>query len=427
MAKHKYANKKSGDFGASKAPEAVKKTDSASLAAEPAQEAPPEAPALVPEGKNGRLSVGQKGELILNPVGRAPVVDNMRGGLILSMMIMGYAFIHAYAPDFFQNHSTLPGMNLRDVITPLLLFTVALSLGISFRKRAKQYGVKPARKYILTRGLIYIAFGYLFNSFLWLYVFLKNPDVAWNQNPMPWDILQSVGAGIFTASFFIHLKNRHKLIAAGVLLLIQYLLVLFFPSMRLYLIRVLANPVIRESTWGELTSFFSFGALLLVYNVLSDLAFRTPKKFAVTASVLVAAGVGCLVYSVSIRNSSNLATLDFLKNPFVVYFPTISFGYILVGAAIGSLGIALMLVVNLFYDKNMFLLGSVGRNSLLAFLLYLISLRFVNPFIDSQAVTNADGSKSLPFYIPFFIMLVMVSAIGAIMTLLDKKKIYLKL
>ncbi|MDR3263901.1 MAG: heparan-alpha-glucosaminide N-acetyltransferase domain-containing protein [Clostridiales bacterium] len=385
---------------------------------------------VIPEGPNGRLSLKQKGEIVLTSLDRIPILDNARGLMILVLMILGYGFVNAYAKPFFSMHSGynifsvenvygwyfFPGIHLRDFITPALLLTVAISLNASFRSRAAKYGAKAAKRHIINRGLSYIAVGLVVNEVMFMVL-----DVSL----IAWDIFQAVGSGIIIAAIFINFKPRYKAIAIFTLLLAHFLIPFLSTKVFNYMFDT-------TNMWSGVMSFFGFGALILSYNLMSEIAFKNIKLFLPVFAVIIAAATVCLVITPEKNNAlgvdaAYLYIMTVLKNPFVVSFPIISVGYLIVGAAIGAICVMIMVICNYFNDKNYFLLGSIGRNSLLIFLVFVVSQQAIQPFINSMALDAADGTKYLPFYAPLIVAVCMTAVMCTLAYILDRKKIYIKL
>ncbi|MDR2090504.1 MAG: heparan-alpha-glucosaminide N-acetyltransferase domain-containing protein [Clostridiales bacterium] len=398
------------------------------------------------EVPHSRLSLAQKGEAVLNFEGRVPIIDNAKGVMIVIMMLLGFGMMNMSAESFFSSHSVLPGIALRDLLTPALMFTVAMSLGGSFKRRAEKSGVKAAKKHVLARGFGYIAVGLLINEVMYLVMNIQY-EGDYPRPSISWDILQAVGAALITASFAINLKNKHKIFFMLGLIAFPIVLTLIFPravNAYFYSSSVLSYGV--EMKWGGVFSFFGFGAMLIAYDMLTRLAFKNIKKFIIVYALIVAAAVVCVLITPSREEVSNFAingrtaanmvdyivnysveyAVQFLKNPFIVNFMTLSVGYLLVGTAVGGGAVLIAVTLNYINDKDYFVFAAVGRNSLLMYLIFTLLSRAVTSFVNAQAQLNGTYFV-VPWYVSLIVSIAATAVMCALAEFLDRKKIYFKI
>jgi hypothetical protein len=386
----------------------------------------------------GRLSLRQKGEIVLNSSSRVPVIDNAKGVMIVLMMLLGFGLMNMSADSFLSSHSYLPGVAIRDLITPALMFTVAMSLNSSFKRRAERSGVRAAKRHLLTRGIGYIAVGLVINEIMYFAVHVQYDGNAFTY-PYPsisWDILQAVGAALITASFAINMRNQSKILLMLGLLLVPIILTLILPEAvngYLYSASNLSNGT--ELKWGGIFSFFVFGAMLIAYDMLTQLAFKDIKKFLLIYAAIVVATAVCIVITPSEEEVLSLIptgagiteyAVKYLKNPFIVNFMTLSLGYFFVGISVGASAILIAVVLNYVNDKDYFVFAAVGRNSLLFYLIFIVLSRIIPAFVNAQSIQNGT-EISIPWYIPFIVSVAATAAMCFLAEILDRKKIYLKL
>ncbi|MDR1905739.1 MAG: hypothetical protein LBQ27_02325 [Clostridiales bacterium] len=415
MAKHKYTNKKN--------PVSPKKV---SVQAEgisvSATDTAVEEKNIIPEGKGGRLSFRQKSEIFLTANDRIAAIDNAKGILLFLLLFLGFGIINALpnTPVFFQPHGEYPSIRLADYMTPCLLFLVAISLNTSFRKRAEKYGEKAARKHIVTRGFIYMAAGALIGQVLFIVLVFLNPGRT--VQAQGWDVLAAVGSGIIVAGLCAGKKTVFKIITAGVLLALHYVLPLIFNGLYSYM-------YMTSNQWGGLLSFFVFGALALLYGIFAELAFKNIKLYLAIYAATVLLSVVCIIRTLPYNGVTYLegsTLLSILSNPLIINFKTVSIGYFVLGTAIGGFAILVMAVMNYINSRDYFLFGALGRNSVLVCLAYMVFDQFALYTLYRQAAKLPVG-EALPFYVPLLVSLSFTAVVCVAAYVLDKKKIYLKL
>ncbi|MDR1939429.1 MAG: hypothetical protein LBQ40_01365 [Clostridiales bacterium] len=431
MAKRKYSGKSQTPASPAKPQETVQ----AAKAAEAEEK-------LVPEGRGGRLSLSQQGDIVLYSGKRLPIIDNARGVIMLGVLIIGFGFIQKYSSPFFYHHSFYPGVGIRDMLTPILLLTLAFTMELSFQKRAAAKGVKAAVSHGVKRGFTYIVMGLVLDEFLG-FVHLKESVAMGAALWIPaWNIFQSIGAGIVTASLCLRLKTKHKLLIIVALLAIPYIVQLIYPETVDYW-NINAAESNEARRWGGIFSFFSFGALLIGYNVLTKLAFSNFKRYLIVYAAIVALAVVCIIatptfselqYMFNAQNAltadGNLTYMTFLKevlhNPLIINFPTISFGYIAFGTALGATILLIMVLLNYLYDRDIPLISSLGKNSLLFFILFSVTAKPMSSMVYANWF-NFDGTLNPPLYVPIVYTACMTALFCGIAYILDRKKWYFKL
>jgi hypothetical protein len=382
----------------------------------------------------GRLTLAEKGEIVLTTFGRIPIIDNARGFIMLLILFAAFVLsnIKADFADLFRYHSVFPGVTMRDLATPVLMFTIAIALNSSFRKRAAREGVKAAKRHIIMRGAVFIAFGLVFDEAF--YMFFMYQSGGWTTAlPVTWDIFHAMGASLIVMGLTIDLKNKYKIPLIFGLAAVPVMLSLIFPDATtnyLYSAHILTGGG-GVAKWGGLLSFFSFGPLVLAYYVLTELAFKDIKKYLIVCAAIVAAAVVCFIIT---PTESDILALGYTKetlpsyiaehyNPFIINFITSSVGYLIFGAAIGALATVIAVVFNYISDRDYFILAAVGRNSLLVYVFFGIFDKFIPAFIKSLGLDGGSGE----FYIPIFVGTAITAAVCGLMEFLDRKKLYFRL
>ncbi|MDR3293795.1 MAG: hypothetical protein LBT20_06830 [Clostridiales bacterium] len=418
MAKHKYQNKRANDA------EPITK-ESAAVSVEPILSA-----AEGGESTEFSAATDTGSRLRYDESGRIPIIDNARGIMLILLMVFGLGLASGYLPAFWNSHSLTPGLLFCDLFTPAILFTLGLTLELSFKKRAKTHGKKSARAHLLKRGAAFVAFEVIVNE---IYLLASGNYTAALGFPT-WGLYSSLGMGMIAAALFLHLKPKYRLIAIGALAVIPYLAEMIFPELIRYLY---AGVTVIVPSWGRLDSFFSFGAIILAYSMLTELIFKNFKRYVKVYLIIFALAVLCVLMTYVIQPFVSPAegtsasevpayVAQYLKNPFVINLPTFSIGYIIVAVAFGGACIFIMYGLHNVTQKDIPFIASLGKNTFLVYVFFSIMLN-INFRIQQYYSSEGLNSLSKSLTVSIAIMVASTAFICLLTWFLDKRKWYVRL
>jgi predicted acyltransferase len=273
------------------------------------------------------------------PPKRLASLDQFRGFAIITMVLANYMGGVKLIPAWLK-HAPDIGLTVIDLIAPFFIFAIALTFGLSFRRRLERDGAFRTYSYFLTRYLAILGLGALISA--------GETAVGENLSGIDWGVLQAIGAAGLVTLLVIRLPALYRwLIGFGLLAAYQLILEAFMLDLTL------------RSPHGGLFGSLGWAAMLILGTALADLfhdrepakkafpwvslavltaglalAFISPfSKHRVSASyVLISLGASALLFLFfhwmsDLRNWNSRILLAWGKNPLVLYF----LHYLLIG------------------------------------------------------------------------------------------------
>ncbi len=189
---------------------------------------------------------------------RIDAIDQFRGFAIILMVIFNYLSGIETIPDCLKHVSDI-GMNFPDLGTPVFVFAIGLTYGLSYRRRTKEGGVKAAAGHFLRRYLSFIGLGAIITG--------GQSALGIKLDLLDWGVLQSIGlAGLLTLGV-ISLPTWTRMgVGLGLLALYQVFLDRFWLE------------IVLGSQHGGLPGSLSWAAILILATVLADLFHNQRKR-----------------------------------------------------------------------------------------------------------------------------------------------------
>ncbi len=91
---------------------------------------------------------------------RIKTIDQFRGFAIICMVLINYGMDIQTLPSWLK-HSPDIGMTFADLGTPVFVFAIGLTYGLSFQRRLKEYGFQVTLSHFFRRYLAFIGLGSL--------------------------------------------------------------------------------------------------------------------------------------------------------------------------------------------------------------------------------------------------------------------------
>jgi len=283
-------------------------------------------------------------------------------------------------PAWFK-HAPAEGLTLPDFVVPAFLFSLGLSASFSFKTRTRDRGFGRTFFHALVRFAVLFVFGSI--------------GVLLVDHSTRWEILQMLGAtGLF--SFFFLLVPPWPRLGAAVLLLagVEFLRPFGLGSlMQAWYETGIAGP------WGTFSlSFFAISASALGELVKDASSENRLARAALFAGVLSAGGL--------------LALPFFPFNKHVV-----SLSYVLFAAGVSSALLALLVLVREMWGMKPPIVGSMGRNALLLYMLHAVI------GVGVQALLGPDVTAGLAWGVSFLVL----GACAVVAVVMDRNRVYVKL
>ena len=174
---------------------------------------------------------------------RDPSIDLYRGIAIYGMVIANFLMGVDWIPPFLK-HSPDSGLTIIDLIAPMFVFAMGVSLGPSMNRRAEKEGIRKASGHMLRRSLSFIGIGALLDAAREL-VIAPNAGLGWG-------ILQALGFSSLILMLVVRLA-RWKRILIGYAMLFLY----WFGSHLGYVVRHLLATSWRV-IWGDRLGFDAY-------------------------------------------------------------------------------------------------------------------------------------------------------------------------
>jgi predicted acyltransferase len=328
---------------------------------------------------------------------RIESIDQFRGFAIIAMVAVNFLAPVAIIPAILK-HAPDIGYTIADIIAPMFIFSIALSVAQSVAAKFPHQAAPPLPRRRLSdtqasylsrhvkRNLILIGIGAIISAGEQL--FDPSPSIIYI-----WGVLQAIGTAGLIYTAFIFTRPWLRLIV-GCLLLTIYQLMLDISFL----------PIVLESEHGGLFGAVSWAGLLMLSSVFADLFRHKRRLFVLASFAAIGLGIG-LGFTPLIPISKN----------------RVSATYILV--SLGGSGIIyyLFYLLNDLLKIKIPLLSAFGQNPLTLYVAHYVLLSiFVLPGA-SWWYTDEGILLSLTQ----LIFLIGVLAVGAI--ILEKNKIRISL
>lgn len=272
---------------------------------------------------------------------RIAAIDQFRGFAILLMVIFNYLSGIGAIPAWLKHVPDI-GMNFPDLGTPVFVFAIGLTYGLSYRRRLERDGLAVTLGHFIRRYLAFIGLGAIITA--------GQSILGIKTELLDWGVLQSIGAaGLLTLGVISFSTWTRLGIGLGLLGVYQILLDRFWLDL------------VLNSQHGGLPGSLSWAAILILATVLGDIFLdQSRRKHFPWASLAFLLGGFLLAILVPVSKNRVSASYDLIT--------------------LGFSG----LVFSIFYLSNFRLefFSAWGRNPLLLYLLaFLVTGLFVLPGI----------------------------------------------
>jgi len=307
-------------------------------------------------------------------------LDDLRGLAILVMVPVNVAATFTVIPAWFK-HAPADGLTLADFVVPAFLFSLGISGSFSFRARVRERGFGRTLLHAFIRYAVLFAFGSI--------------GILLVDHSSRWETLQMLGATGLLSFFFLAIPPWPRMaVAAALLAAVEVLRPLGLGRLiQGWYETGLGGP------WGTFSlSFFAITASALGEMLRDQGAGRRLRFTGSAAVILCAAGLLSLLY------------VPFSKH-------LLSLSYILFTAGVSSGLLSLLVLVREAGGLSLPVVGSMGRNALLLYMLHaVLGVAAQSLLGDGAAAATAWGAS---------IGVLLVCAVAGLV--LDRAKIYVKL
>jgi predicted acyltransferase len=338
---------------------------------------------------------------------RWDALDDLRGIAVLVMVPVNVAAAFTSIPSWFM-HAPAEGLTIADLVVPLFLSSLGLSASFSFKARLARGGFGRTFLHTLIRYSVLFAFGtigivlmdpghgtaFALNAYSRIPWHFGGHGIPWHSSA-GWEVLQMLGATGLFSFFFLLLPPWPRLGAAALLLAgVEALR----PAglgvlMRGWYATGLAGP------WGTFSlSFFAISA-----SALGELVKEAKSGTRLLASGLMAAAMAV---------SGGIALLFFPPSKHLL-----SLSYILLGGAVSSALLAVLIVWREKLRWPLPLVGSLGRNPLLLYMLHAVLGVALHALVPDNVTAWEAWTASFA----------VLAACAAAAIVLDRRKIFVKL
>jgi len=296
------------------------------------------------------------------------------------MVPVNIAAVFTSIPAWFK-HAPANGLTLPDFVVPAFLFSLGLSASFSFKTRTSERGLGRTFLHAVIRSAVLFAFGSI--------------GVLLVDHSARWEILQMLGATSLFSFFFLLVPPWPRLGAAVLLLAaVEILRPLGLGSlMQAWYDTGIAGP------WGTFSlSFFAITASALGELVKDSSSDKRLARTALFAGVLCAGGL--------------LALLFF---PFSKHL--VSLSYVLFTAGVSSALLALLVLAREIWRLNLPIIGSMGRNALLLYMLHAVM------GVGVQALLGDAANAGLAWGVSFLVL----GVCAVVAVVMDRMRLYVKL
>jgi predicted acyltransferase len=303
---------------------------------------------------------------------RVTSVDTLRG-FDMFWIIGGEAIFksldkifHSPATGFISsqlNHVKWTGFGFYDLIMPLFLFIVGVSMPFSYRRRLEKNPSKSVLwPHIIKRVIILWILGMAVQGNLF--------DWDWSRVKFYSNTLQAIASGYLIASVLIlYFKVSWQLIGTVILMLIYWALLTFVPvpgfgagvitqdgNFAIYIDKLLLGSFQDGTTYSWIISSLNFGATTMI-GVFTGYLLQSDSKSIKKIIYLISAGIVLIVFS-RIWN---------IWHPSVKHIWTSSFVLFSGGICLFSVALFVLLVDHLKLTKGFTFFTVIGMNAIFAY------------------------------------------------------------
>ncbi len=277
-------------------------------------------------------------------------LDALRGLAVFLMLPVNAAMDFDLIPAWFK-HASGDGVNMADFIMPAFLFSLGLSSSLSLKRRLAERGLAKTAGHALFRyGLIFI-FGTIGFFLVW--------------QGRNWEILQMLGLTGIVAFPFLFLKPLMRgIAAAGIVVCVEvFRPLLFGPAFQAWYASGIGGPL----------GTIPLAAIPIAASALGEVLVGLPWAKRTWGAAIAGAVTLGLGFGLSLFTAPNKHLL------------TPAYLLITVGAAALALSV-LEAIIHLAKDRDIQILGALGRNPLLAYMaggvLTLVIRSFLPPGLE---------------------------------------------
>jgi predicted acyltransferase len=190
--------------------------------------------------------------------GRIKAIDQFRGFAIICMVVFNYGMDIQTLPSWLK-HSQDIGMTFADLGTPVFLFAIGLTFGLSFRRRVEKNGLPSTIGHFIRRYLAILGLGAILTA--------GQTALGHHLNLTDWGVLQAIGFAGLVTLLVIALPTWIRLgVGLGLLALYQLILNHFWLD------------IVLNSQHGGLPGSLSWSAFLIIATVFGDLFHDKSKR-----------------------------------------------------------------------------------------------------------------------------------------------------
>lgn len=208
------------------------------------------------------------------PFERIASIDVMRGVGILLMAVGNFAMDVRWVPSSLK-HAPDIGFTIADLVAPMFILSIGLTVGPSMRRRRAAFGAAAARVHLVKRALALVGIGAVISIGQSIVRPLPGVDLRWG-------VLQCIGTSTLLLLPCVFLPMQWRLVV-GAAMLVGYQVLLD----RYWLRDVLQAS--HNGIWGSL----SWGGMLVLASVVGD-AFHGIASHLRRLALLVGSGATCV-------------------------------------------------------------------------------------------------------------------------------------
>ena len=308
-------------------------------------------------------------------------LDALRGLAVFLMLPVNAAMDFDLIPAWFK-HASGDGVNMADFIMPAFLFSLGLSSSLSLKRRLAERGLAKTAGHALFRYGLIFGFGTIGFFLVW--------------QGRNWEILQMLGLTGIVAFPFLFLKPLMRGVAAlGIVVCVEvFRPLLFGPAFQAWYASGIGGPL----------GTIPLAAIPIAASALGEVLVGLPWAKRTWGAAIAGAAAFCLGLGLSLFTAPNKHLL------------TPAYLLITVGAAALALA-ALEAIIHLAKDRDIPILGALGRNPLLAYMAGGVLTLVIRSFLPSGLAPSLAWAASLAT------LAVMILA----SMLLDRKGMHLRL
>lgn len=323
-----------------------------------------------------------------NQSDRIQSIDGYRGAAVILMVLGNFAASVRWVPSLLKHQPDI-GLTFADLVAPMFIFAIALTVGPSMRRRRDRLGSGAARAHMAWRNLSLVGIGAIISAG----EAIANPAAK----TLSWGVLQCIGVSGLLLSILIFTPAWVRVLSGLLCLgLYQFLLDRYFLQ------------IVLNSTHNGLVGTLSWTGLLLVSTAITD-QFHVEKSQGRRTGLLVLYGVLAATAGILLA-----IWLPISKNRASATYMAVSLGFCLLAFAL----------FHLLMDSapgRLKWLQRVGRNPLALYIAHLLLLALVvAPGIDSW-------HAGAPIWLSLLQAAFLIAAILGLAFVLEKKGWILKM